>query len=473
MVEQTLVDVPDLLDAEGLEAQLAGEGLAAEADPQSLERVEHVQHGAVVDRQRLRIAIPPGRAGVATLEEREAVGVEELSAVALDREAIEGDAAVHHAEEGEQSIPRVGAGLEHALALCTELVAEGRDGVGLAIDRFVEVEQPPLLGAEQHDQPHHHRDRRLVDPLGRDRLEQVAVLVDVGPLQAADQDLDRLADLPSQLVGDVKLVLAAPIEHPLGGLLVGDAEEPLLAQERLECLQGDRLGKEELRGPQGSAAGVVAGRVDQHPLVPVGEKRELHTGLLAELLGSGGGQVLPAARADRPHEVLLAVVDDHQHAGPLGLGAIVGVADQERRLDRLAVLGLVQDERLGDRMVAAEAIEVPLGGVPVGFLAAIELKGLLKHDLDPVHVDPRILRVVEPRLMGVAKLLTTGRVDPLEPLGKDVEQDRQTQERAVDVEQAQPLAVLEGHRLVGAVSAHGVHPSGTRIVTAIGKSRAS
>ena len=77
MVEQALVDVADLLDVE----RLIGEQHARAAVLERLERVEQVQHRAVIDRQRVGRLLVPAAARPAALEERVAVGVEQAAAV--------------------------------------------------------------------------------------------------------------------------------------------------------------------------------------------------------------------------------------------------------------------------------------------------------------------------------------------------------------------------------------------------------
>ncbi len=78
VVEQALVDVADLLDVERAEAERrALRCRAGTLHLEQLERVEHVQHGAVVDRQRTGGRARASGAVRAPFEEREAVGVEE------------------------------------------------------------------------------------------------------------------------------------------------------------------------------------------------------------------------------------------------------------------------------------------------------------------------------------------------------------------------------------------------------------
>ena len=59
MIEQAFVDMPDLLDIEGTEAETARFGLTAEANLEQLQRFEQMQDGAVIDLQRIRRRIAP------------------------------------------------------------------------------------------------------------------------------------------------------------------------------------------------------------------------------------------------------------------------------------------------------------------------------------------------------------------------------------------------------------------------------
>ena len=119
MVEQALVDVADLLDVQGAEGEAARLGWAAARHfhLQDLQRFEQVQHGAVVDRQRLGGRLAPGRAGRAPFQEREAVGVEEVAAVGGQAQILVLDAAVDGAEGGQQAAPGVVPPLQHLFAV--------------------------------------------------------------------------------------------------------------------------------------------------------------------------------------------------------------------------------------------------------------------------------------------------------------------------------------------------------------------
>ena len=113
---------------------------------------------------------------VGAFEERVAVGVEEAAAVAGHADAAVLDAAVDGAEGGEQSRPGVEASLEHLDAVpvglrALELGAERRDRVALGPGAVV-GEEAARLGGEQEDDPHHDGERRLVEPVLGDVLEE-------------------------------------------------------------------------------------------------------------------------------------------------------------------------------------------------------------------------------------------------------------------------------------------------------------
>ena len=138
VVEQALVDVADLLDVE----RLVGEQHARAALLERLQRVEQVQHRAVVDRQRVRRLLVPAAAGLAALEERVAVGVEQPAAVGGQPQRVVLDPAVHGAEQREDPVPGGGRALERILALAVgallELGAQRARGERLGIAGVVD-----------------------------------------------------------------------------------------------------------------------------------------------------------------------------------------------------------------------------------------------------------------------------------------------------------------------------------------------
>ena len=316
--EQALVDVADLLDGQGAErdrAQLAGDG-------DGLHGAEHVQDGAVVDGQR-----EPGVG----------VRVEQRSVVGDQVELGMGHAPVDDGEQSQEPVPGqdgvlelafVAAGVGDALL---EFGVQAACGVGAGVELVVGGEQAAFLGEQQEDDPHHHRDRAPVDLVGGD------VGADIGPVERGDQELDGLADLDSQPVGDLFLVVQALAEKRGQLAFRRDGEKAASLKQGNEGTQygpfgqiwpGDRVED----GHRGDAAGRCP---HQGPPPAVGGQPELHAVVAAQLgepICGGGRPVGALDPGDR------GVVAD-QAEQPEVAGA--GVGQGERRGDRCFVLGHV------------------------------------------------------------------------------------------------------------------------------------
>ena len=247
VVEQTLVDVADLEDRQGPEAELAGRrrSAARQLHLEHLEGFQQVQDGAVIDRDRLAGRVLPTRPELAPFEEREPVGVEQFALVGGELEPLVLDAAVDRPEGRQQAAPRIVAAFQHLLAEVgrrdPQLLPQGRDGVVLVVKLVAQQQQIPLLGAEQEHQPHHDRQGGFVELVLGHALEQRPAAVPVRPVDRLDEHLDRLAHLIAKLVGDFLLVLGALSQQPFERFLLGHAEEPVAAQQGAERLEGLRL----------------------------------------------------------------------------------------------------------------------------------------------------------------------------------------------------------------------------------------
>ena len=256
VVEQALVDVADLLDVERAERQPHARAVLA-ALVERLQRVEQVQHRAVVDRQRLGRRRAPVGAGRAAFEEREAVGVEQAAAVGGQAQRVVLDAAVHGAEEREQAVPGGGGRLQRVLAVAVgallELRAERGRRERLGVERVVERQQPALLGDEQEDQAHHHRDRASVDLLVGEVAEQLAVAVAVLAVERGDQQLDGAPDLGAELVGDLLLASALSCSSAARPSSTGRPKKRRAPSSVGERAQRDRLLQPELGAPGAGA----------------------------------------------------------------------------------------------------------------------------------------------------------------------------------------------------------------------------
>jgi hypothetical protein len=82
----------------------------------------------------------------------------------------------------------------------------------LVVERVSQEEELALLGGEQEYEAHHHREGGLVQPLLVGAREQGPAPVLVLPVYGLYEDLDGLADLVAELVGDLLLILRALLE---------------------------------------------------------------------------------------------------------------------------------------------------------------------------------------------------------------------------------------------------------------------
>ena len=83
----------------------------------------------------------------------------------------------------------------------------------LRVERVVDRQQPPLLGHEQEDEAHHHRDRAAVDLLVGEVAQQLAVAVAVLAVERGDQQLDGAPHLRAEPVGDLLLAVGALLQQ--------------------------------------------------------------------------------------------------------------------------------------------------------------------------------------------------------------------------------------------------------------------
>ena len=113
VVEQALVDVTDLFDAECTERNPPCFRRAASARlyTQPLERIEQVQDDTVVYRQRFGDRAPPRATCGPTFEKWVAVRIEQGAAVGLHQQILVLNATMDSPEAGEQSRPGIVAAL--------------------------------------------------------------------------------------------------------------------------------------------------------------------------------------------------------------------------------------------------------------------------------------------------------------------------------------------------------------------------
>ena len=349
------------------------------------------------------------------------------------------DAAVDRTEGGEEPDPGIVPPLQDLLALLVgrllEPGHEGRDGVVLVVERVAQQQQVPLLGREQEHQPHHDREGGPVEfGLGHARQE-LPLFVLVDPVERPDDLLDGLAHLIAQPVGDFLLVRGAVLEHLLQRVGVRRREEPAHAQQAAKRPERERLLQPEGRIPRGKAGRLTPRRIDQHPVLAVGDESQPHVGGVQQLHHPGRRRCLPMPAGDRLFEVLFRRIHLDQQPGLPGAGNALGVADDHIGPERLAVLRDPGLERLGNVLTFRQH----LTGQP---------ERLLEHEANPLPMDRRSWRIAVPILLPLVKRQPQHpdmiRVVGVEPLRKHPLQHRHRQERAGDLDQGEPFGVVAG-----------------------------
>ena len=277
----------------------------------------------------------------------------------------------------------------------------------------------------------------------------------VAAADRGDEQLDGLADLHAERLGDLLLAAEAVVQELHQPLVVPYAEEPPPRQQRHERPHHVPLGRlrpgDRVEGGGGGDAALR--RPDQRPPPAVGGQAQLDAvgaAQVGEPVGRrgrppgalhAGGRLLPG-RADRP-----------EHAHRVGLDVLARLDQDERR----SQLGVVLGDGVGELVEAVGVQRV----APAEQLAQHVLDpGLLAHD--GVGLPGGVL-LTQP----VAGLLVQ-RVEG----GPGAAQHRQAQERPVRLDQAQPVAVLFNAVGGGAAerAAHRVASRfGTTKTTATGK----
>ena len=266
--EQALIDVADLLHVQGAE----GEAAALAADDHVLDGAEHPQHGAVVHGGR------PGRGGGrasvgAAFEPWIAVGVEQAAAVGGQPQVLVGDTGVDGAGDCEEPVPGGGSLAEHraeAVGLL-QLLDEVADAVGSDVEVVVAGQQAALLGEQQEHDPHHHRDDAGVEVVVADAGQERGVRFAVELVERRDEELDGLADLAAELLGDLFLAFEGFGEQ--GGELVLRLSglETGAGEQGDEAFQGLWLLAEQGCVPDSGTGRGAARRGDESPPASVGD----------------------------------------------------------------------------------------------------------------------------------------------------------------------------------------------------------
>ena len=343
----------DLLHTKRPEGDAPGlvSALPRPADPsaQPLQRVQQMQHDAVVDRQRIGGGVAPARARVATFEEGVAVGIEQGPAVGRHQQILVLETAMHGAEGGQQPRPGIGATFQHLLPGTVrnllQLFLQGGDGVVVVVQRLAEMEQAALFGGEEENQPHHDGQGGVVLVGGVDAFEQGPAAVLVQGIEGLHQHLDGLADLVAELIGDLLLILGAGLEQGREGAVRGHPEQAAYAEQGMEGAQRQGLVQPEGGVPGGVAAGLAARGIYQHPVLAVGDQAQGYVGPMEQFHHAGSGGGLPVPAGDGPVQGLFGgIAGDEElrlagHVVPRRAGRI---AHREAGEGKVRAQGLAQ-----------------------------------------------------------------------------------------------------------------------------------
>ncbi len=191
-------------------------------------------------------------------------------------------------------------------------------------------------------------------------------------IERLDQHLDGLANLIPKLVGDLLLVLGTLGQQRFERVAVCHAEEPLHAQQAAEGPQGDRFFQPERGVPGGIAGGFVAGSIDQHPPLAVGDQAQPHVRGVQQFHHPGVGRCLPVRPGTGFLQVLARRVD----------------LDQQPSLTRIGPPGRIHDHQIGPQglaMLGDDGLERLLDALALGDHLVGKLQHLLQHELDPGH----------------------------------------------------------------------------------------
>ena len=263
----------------------------------------------------------PGRRGGgvgvgAAFEPRVAVGVEQAAAVGGQPQVLVRDAGVDGAGDGEQPVPGGGALAEdrtEAVGLL-QLLDEVADAVGGDVQVVVAGQQPALLGEQQEHDAHHHRDDAGVEVVVADAGQERAVRFAVELVERRDQELDGLADLAAELLGDLFLAFEGFGEQGRKLVLRLRGLEAGAGEQGDETLQGLRLLAEQGRVPHGGTGRAAARRGDERPPAPVGDDPDRHVpgaeqhgqpldGVRRPGPGRGPRQRMRPPRGDHPEQL--------------------------------------------------------------------------------------------------------------------------------------------------------------------------
>src|SRR5438105_3925695 len=110
MVEQSFIDMPDLLNPEGAETQPARFWwTSGHFDSENLKRLQQVQNYLIVNRQGIGSGVAPMRSSWPTLKKRKSIWIEQVSTVGRQSQSIVFHSAKDRPKGRKQSTPCIRA----------------------------------------------------------------------------------------------------------------------------------------------------------------------------------------------------------------------------------------------------------------------------------------------------------------------------------------------------------------------------
>jgi hypothetical protein len=437
VIQQAFIDVADLLDVERAEGKPASLGWAAagELGAEDLQGLQKVENDTVVDVRRLGGRGAPLGACGAAFQERVTIWIEERAAVSGQAHGIVLHAAMDGAEGGEKAAPGIRATLQHLLTALVgdfpQLLAQGGDGVVAVVEGLAEPQEAFFFRTEEEHEPHHDGEGGIVDLRLLQACEKGAVGLDVEPVEVTHEKLDGLTHLSAEGVGDFVLVLQTGPQQRGGCVVIGDAEEAMLAEQGLEGAEGDGLLKPEVGKPRGEAGGFVLRREDELPFLAIGDEPEGEVGGMELLHHAGGGRGLPHDTHQRGFQPLLRWINTHEQGRPTRVPI-------RRRQD-----GEVGPQRFVERLHAC--LQPWWQGLPGGDEVRRKAEDALEDILHPGGVrGGGGAAIVLPVGIGGADLADEAWLQVGQAMREGPLHDGQRDEGAGDLDEGKPVGVMAG-----------------------------
>jgi len=176
---------------------------------------------------------------LASFEEREPIGVEEVAVAGGHLQIGMAGAVVNEAEQGEELGPSTVAGVHGvgmALGVGLELLEQAVNAVVASVELGGRHEVA-VFGKEEEDETHEDIEQALVDLLGA-LLKNVAEEVDAGlgvcRAQTSEEFVESIEHLGGEGGGDVRLELAALVQEACEGFFVPSDKDPPFLKEKVE-----------------------------------------------------------------------------------------------------------------------------------------------------------------------------------------------------------------------------------------------